>query len=99
MSTHTEITVGAERLLEGARERRRQPLLAREQVADGLFAALFLVAGVLLSLLATPERALDPWLALALVIAYALVARAEFPVGAGLVVPTQIVFVPMLLLL
>ena len=31
--------------------------------------------------------------------AYALVARAEFPAGAGFAVPTQIVLVPMLLLL
>ena len=38
-------------------------------------------------------------LAAALVAAYALVARAEFPAGAGFAVPTQIVLVPMLLLL
>ena len=30
---------------------------------------------------------------------YALVARIEFPVGAGYVVPTQLVLVPMLLVL
>ena len=38
-------------------------------------------------------------LAVALVAAYALVARAEFSTGAGFAVPTQIVLVPMLLLL
>ena len=38
-------------------------------------------------------------LAVALVAAYALVARAEFPAGAGFAVPTQVVLVPMLLLL
>jgi putative nucleotidyltransferase with HDIG domain len=99
MATHTEITVGAERLYEGARERRRQPLLAREQLADGLFVVLFLAAAGALALFAPSDRTLDPWLALALVGAYVLIANAEFHSGAGLVVPTQIVFVPMLLLL
>jgi putative nucleotidyltransferase with HDIG domain len=99
MATHTEITVGAERLLAGARERRRQPLLAREQIADGFFVVLFLAAAGALALFAPADRTLDPWLALALVAAYVLVANAEFPSGAGFSVPTQIVFVPMLLLL
>ena len=34
-----------------------------------------------------------------LVLAYAIVARVEFSAGAGTVVPTQVVFVPLLLLL
>jgi putative nucleotidyltransferase with HDIG domain len=97
--THTEISLGAERLLKVARDRRRAGLLAREQLGETVFAAGFLVAAILLSQLATPARALTPGLAVALVIAYAVLARAEFPSGAGLSVPTQIVFVPMLLLL
>jgi putative nucleotidyltransferase with HDIG domain len=42
---------------------------------------------------------LDPLLALALVGVYVLLAGAEFPSGAGVVIPTQVLFVPMLLLL
>jgi putative nucleotidyltransferase with HDIG domain len=99
MSTYSEISAGAERLLEGAFTRRPERLLAREQVADGAFAAAFLVAAVLLAWLAPADRELSPGLAIALVGAYALVARAEFPAGAGFAVPTQIVLVPMLLLL
>ena len=99
MSTHTEISLGAERLLQVARDRRRAGLLAREQLGETVFAAGFLTAAVLFSQLAPAERHLSPLLAIALVAAYAVLARAEFPSGAGLSVPTQIVFVPMLLLL
>jgi putative nucleotidyltransferase with HDIG domain len=99
MSTNTEISAGAQRLLEGALTRRPQRLVAREQLADGAFAAAFLIAAVLLAWLAPADRELSPGLAAALVAAYALVARAEFPGGAGFGVPTQIVLVPMLLLL
>ncbi len=99
MPAHTEISAGAQRLLEGAFTRRPERLLAREQLADGAFALSFLIAAVLLAWLAPADRHLDPLLALALVAAYALVARAEFPAGAGFAVPTQVVLVPMLLLL
>src|SRR4051794_9762710 len=99
MSTYTEISPGAQRLLQGALTRRPERLLAREQVADGALAAAFLVAAVALALLVPADRTLSPGLAVGLVLAYTLVADAEFPSGAGFAVPTQIVFVPMLLLL
>jgi len=99
VSAYPEITAGAERLLEGARARRVGRLLAREQVADGALVAFFMVAAPLFALLAPADRLLEPGLALALVLAYALVADSEFPSGAGFAVPTQVIFVPMLLLL
>jgi putative nucleotidyltransferase with HDIG domain len=99
VSAHSEISPGVQRLLERARTRRRQPLVAREQRAEALFAAGFLAAASAFALLAPAARDLAPGLALALVLAYVLIAKAEFPSGAGLVVPTQVVFVPMLLLL
>jgi HD-GYP domain-containing protein (c-di-GMP phosphodiesterase class II) len=99
MSTRTEISPGTQRLLEGALSRRPERLLAREQIADGAFAAVFLVAAVLFAWLAPAERHLSPGLAVALVAAYVLVGRAEFASGAGFAVPTQVVLVPMLLLL
>ena len=99
MSTRTEISPGTQRLLEGALSRRPERLLAREQLADGAFAAVFLVAAVLFAWLAPAERHLSPGLAAALVAAYVLVGRAEFASGAGFAVPTQVVLVPMLLLL
>src|SRR5215212_4999974 len=99
MSTHTQISPAAERLLEGAVARRPKRLLAREQVADGAFAAAFLVAGIALAWFAPADRTLEPGIAAALVAAYVLVGRAQFVTGTGFYVPTQIVLVPMLLLL
>ncbi|MEA2241255.1 MAG: hypothetical protein QOD24_811 [Solirubrobacteraceae bacterium] len=99
MATQTEISPGVQRLLEAAHTRRGERLLAREQIADGLFTAGFLVAAVALAVFAPAERDLSLGLAAVLVVAYALVASAEFPSGAGRAVPTQVVFVPMLLLL
>jgi putative nucleotidyltransferase with HDIG domain len=99
MSTNTEISPGLQRLLEAADERRGSRLLAREQLADGLFTIGFLIAAIALAWLAPADREFSPGLALALVAAYAVVATAEFPSGAGRAIPTQIIFVPMLLLL
>jgi putative nucleotidyltransferase with HDIG domain len=99
MSTRTEISAGTQRLLTGGFSRRPERLLAREQLADGAFAAAFLVAAVLLAWLVPADRALAPGIAAALVGAYVLVGRAQFHTGAGFAVPTQIVLVPMLLLL
>jgi putative nucleotidyltransferase with HDIG domain len=99
MSTHTQIPAGTQRLLEGGLTRRPTRLLAREQIGDGAFAAAFIVAAVLLAWLAPAERHFSPGLAIALVAAYAIVGRAEFPAGASYAVPTQVVLVPMLLLL
>jgi len=98
MTTHTEITPNAERLLERSRSRRGERLLRREQLADGAFVTAFIAAAGALSLLAPADRELNVGLALVLVLAYAVVAGAEFHSGAGLAVPTQIVLVPMLLL-
>ena len=99
LSAHTEISPAAQRLLEGGLTRRPTRLVAREQVADGAFAAAFLVAAVLFAWFAPAERVLSPGIAAALVGAYVLVGRASFQTGTGFVVPTQVVFVPMLLLL
>ncbi len=99
MSAHPEISPGVQRLLEVARTRRRESLFGREQAAESVFAVLFVVAAILFAWLAPSDRELSPALAVALVLAYALVAGAEFPSGAGFGVPTQIVLVPMLLLL
>ena len=45
-----------------------------------------------------PARALSPLGAIALIAAYALTQRVQFDVGAGYTVPSQLVFMPMLLL-
>jgi len=88
-----------ERLIADTRERTRARLVRRERRAHLAFSAAFLVVAVALAVLAPWARGLDAGLAIALTVAYAVVARVEFAAGAGIVVPTQLVFVPMLLLL
>ena len=90
---------GTERLLEASLARRQQELDRRERVATIAFSLTFLLAAVVLATTAGAERALSIPLAVAFVAALAFVARVEFALGAVYAVPTQIVFVPMLLLL
>ena len=61
-------------------------------------AGLFVVAAGAL-VLAGDAAGLRPGIAALLIAVYAVVARIEFPVGAGYVVPTQLILVPMLLML
>jgi hypothetical protein len=93
------IDTATEILLEGALERRAQGLSARERRAEMSFALVTLVAMVVLAVFAEPARATSLLLAAAFVAVYAIVHRVEFTLGDGNVVPTQLVFVPMLLLL
>ena len=72
---------------------------ARQRAVEGLFALISVIAAIALALLADADRSLSLPLAAAFVVAYAGVASVAFNVGAGYVVPTQLVFIPMLLLL
>jgi putative nucleotidyltransferase with HDIG domain len=99
MSTPPPIDTANEILLENALERRAQALSARERRAELAFALGTLVAMIVLAVFAEPARATSLLLAAAFVAVYAIVHRVEFTLGDGNVVPTQLVFVPMLLLL
>jgi hypothetical protein len=91
--------VEEEALIESARVRVKNRMSARELIGAWVTALGFVaVAGACALLLPWP-RELDPWLATALVAAYALVSRVRFHVGANYTVPTQVVLVPMLFLL
>jgi diguanylate cyclase (GGDEF)-like protein len=94
---HSE--AAAERLLEESWETRSRGVSARELVTEVAAGGLFLVAAGSLLLLAGATNGFDPVVAAVLVALYALVSRVEFPVGAGYVVPSQLVLVPMLVLL
>jgi HD-GYP domain-containing protein (c-di-GMP phosphodiesterase class II) len=93
------LDAGTERLIEEVRARRDQALPARERVVEFVLAAAWLAAAVLLALLAESPRPFDLALALTLTLAYAITSRVQFATGDGLVVPSQLAFVPMLLLL
>jgi putative nucleotidyltransferase with HDIG domain len=80
-------------------ERRRHALPARERVSEAALAMLALAAMVALAVLGEPARELSISLALAFVVTFAVVQRMEFIIGDGIFTPTQLVLVPMLLLL
>jgi HD-GYP domain-containing protein (c-di-GMP phosphodiesterase class II) len=83
-------------LFEEVRSRVAQPLHGRELRGELAAGGLFLLAAATLVAISPGES--DPLLALALVVAYALAAHIRFEVATGFTVPTQLAFVPMLLL-
>lgn len=99
LHTPTGFSPDEERLLAASLERRGHHLARRERLGHGLFAAGFLVAATAFAILAPADRELSVGVAVAMVAAYAVLAGAEFSTGAGYAVPTQVVVVPMLLLL
>jgi HD-GYP domain-containing protein (c-di-GMP phosphodiesterase class II) len=101
MPTHPPqpLDAGTERLIEEVRARRDEALPVRERAVEGAFALVWLAAAVALAVLGDASRPFDLGLALALTAAYAVVSRVPFALGDGLAVPSQLVFVPMLLLL
>jgi HD-GYP domain-containing protein (c-di-GMP phosphodiesterase class II) len=96
---NSHMDAGAERVLEESLERRQHGLDRRELLGNLVLAGAFLTVAVATAALATGDRAFSPWLALLFVAAYAVVGAVELWGDFGNVVPTQIVFVPMLLLL
>jgi diguanylate cyclase (GGDEF)-like protein len=94
-----------ERLLERSWEERERSASERELLVDAIAAALFVTVAATLLLAAGGIHplagAVGPFTGTAalLIAVYALVVRIEFPVGAGYVVPTQLILVPMLLVL
>ena len=96
---NAQLDAATERRIEESLERRGQTLDRRELLGGLPFVGGFIAAALALALLTDAARELSVPLALAFVAAYAVADRIEFSVGAGYVVPTQLVFVPMLLLL
>jgi hypothetical protein len=88
-----------QRLLEQARPRRLMPLGARERAIEAVTCVLFVavVAVMAGTLPAEPDWSWPK--AIVLAAAYAVFSRVRFDVGAGYTIPTQLVFVPMFLLL
>jgi diguanylate cyclase (GGDEF)-like protein len=106
MEQHQGVAESAtERLLERSWEERERSASQRELLVDWVAAALFVAVAAALLLAAggthTHAGAVGPFTGTAalLIAVYALVVRIEFPVGAGYVVPTQLILVPMLLVL
>ena len=88
-----------ERLLEESWETRTRRVSARELTSEAIAGCLFLVCAGVLAAGPLAAGEVDPATAALLVVLYAVVSRIEFPVGAGYVVPSYLVLVPMLALL
>jgi putative nucleotidyltransferase with HDIG domain len=100
MSTlSADLDAATERRVEESFERRARKMDRRELLSLLGLSAAFVVAATALAVLAEPARALSLPLALAFVVAYAVADRIAFSTGTGYAVPTQLVTVPMLLLL
>ena len=88
-----------DRLLEDSWQTRSRRLPRHELISEIVAAGLFvLVAGAML-LLPNATAGFQPGVAVVLVAVYVVLAGVEFPVGGGNVVPTQLVLMPMLVLL
>ena len=86
-----------EQLLESSWEdRERKRASQREVIVEAAAAALFVAVAALLIVISHPWAS-RPEVAGLLVGIYVVVARIEFPIGTGHVVPTQLVLIPMLL--
>ena len=89
-----------ERLLEDSWKARGRRYSRRELIAETVASMLFLTCAVPMALAAIGSHPVDWPLVGMLVVLYALASRMiKFPIGAGYVVPSYLVLVPMLLLL
>jgi diguanylate cyclase (GGDEF)-like protein len=88
------------RLLEDSWRERSQQGHRRELIVETLVGLAFLVCAAPMAIAALSTQHFDAGLAVLLVALYALTSRMiKFPIGAGYVVPSYLVLVPMLLLL
>jgi putative nucleotidyltransferase with HDIG domain len=94
-----DLSPAVERLMEQGRTRRHARVLGPELRGEIVAVAGFLAVAVALASAGVAERAFDAPLAACLIAAYAVLASTVFRTGTGVVMPTQVVFVPMLLLL
>ncbi len=98
-STTPSMDAATERRIEESLERRQRTLDRRELIDTIVLTVGFLAAALALALYTAPARELSWPVAVAFVAAIAVAGRIEFTAGAGYAIPTQLVFVPMLLLL
>ncbi|MEO6497211.1 MAG: HAMP domain-containing sensor histidine kinase [Solirubrobacteraceae bacterium] len=91
------MTAASEETEQQGRSRDSRTLSARELVVESVAGVLFLAAAIPLAILGASET---PWrwdVGVALVIVYAIAVRTRFDIGPDYTPPTQLVFVPMLL--
>jgi HD-GYP domain-containing protein (c-di-GMP phosphodiesterase class II) len=90
---------GGEALIEAARARIREPVLARDRVASLVVGLAYLAVAVGLAVFVQTGNSPSLFVFALLIAAYALASRVEFEIGSGAAIPTALAFVPMLFLL
>jgi HD-GYP domain-containing protein (c-di-GMP phosphodiesterase class II) len=88
-----------EELVEASRKRVRSRLSSRDRVASFTLAATFLAGSFAFATTYDSHRSPSALTVCLLVFVYAVASRIKFEVGAGTVLPTELVLVPMLFLL
>jgi HD-GYP domain-containing protein (c-di-GMP phosphodiesterase class II) len=91
--------VDADALIEQSRELAVRPLGDRDRLASISLGGAFLGTALALALLVESSRSTEAWKLLLFVCSFALASRIDFEIGTGSAVPTQLVLVPMLVLL
>jgi HD-GYP domain-containing protein (c-di-GMP phosphodiesterase class II) len=86
-------------LIEQTRRNVERRLADRDLRASLLLGVGFLVTALVLAFIPDSARSFDPLTVLVLVAAYAAATRVDFEIGTGYACPTQLVFIPMLVLL
>lgn len=86
-------------LVKAGRPHAQEPLSPRDRRTEAVVGGAFLAAALATALLVEAERGWPVGEAIALVVLFAAAARVQIDVGAGYSAPTQLVLVPMLLLL
>src|SRR3712207_3936479 len=98
LPTDRELSPAVEELLDGFNTARGTRLTGRGRRVEALVTAFFLAELTVTLAAFAPIPAPPLVTAAVLVVGYALAQRVCFPVGAGYAAPTQLFFVPMLLL-
>jgi HD-GYP domain-containing protein (c-di-GMP phosphodiesterase class II) len=92
-------SAGVKRLLSTSRTGAAERMPASELRAEAIIALAFLMVSVPLAMLAPGRGNRSAWVVLLFVGLYAVTSRIHFDVGVGYAVPTELVVVPMLLVL
>ena len=96
--SHGELSAEQERLLDESRARQSRGVDRRDLTGQLAFGLGFLACAIAVAIGLGGGRAVPAATVAVVVIAYAVASRVEFDVGAGFTMPTQLAFVPMLLL-
>src|SRR3954463_5865326 len=96
---NSDLSPAVQEVLEDFQASLVAPLTRREVVAETVNVVLWVAAAAALALLLPAARTVPRALVVALVVSFAVLTRVKFEVGNGFCPATELVFIPILLLL